>query len=210
MWEQYDQQYDPSYNYVQLLDDIWYDPKKPELYGSNSNALSYSDMDDDTKNRSCFRLIILDGIGKETQRKQKLKIQQLINPNIERKEWFVTLGFKDDIQLLDFQRWIEKFMKKDTVIKLKGKYEIHTDKGYHPHFHMELQMNYKQSKVIQYIWESAGIKKILESRNFIDVKPKKSYHEDYLDGFKTDEKIENVEKDRTFREKHNIPEFYEK
>jgi len=184
--------------------------KKPDLYGHHSEMLSYIDMSQEEKNMSCFRLIILDGLAKKKTRQQKKTLERLISPDsYEAKKYFVTLGFKHDIQIADFKKWIEKWIQKDMVIKLKGKFEMHIDNGLqHPHFHMEIQIDHKKSKVIQYIWQSAGIKKLMESQSFIDVKPFQDYHEDYLDGLKTTEKMDNVQKDETFRKKHDIPEFY--
>jgi len=149
-------------------------------------------------------------IGKKENQTTKETLERLISPDsYEAKKYFVTLGFKHDIQIADFKKWIEKWIQKDMVIKLKGKFEMHIDNGLqHPHFHMEIQIDHKKSKVIQYIWQSAGIKKLMESQSFIDVKPFQDYHEDYLDGLKTTEKMDNVQKDETFRKKHDIPEFY--
>lgn len=210
-WSPYRDSFDPDFNYIDLLDEIWYDSKHPDLKGANSQALSKTNLTFEEKNRACYMLIIAYNlaINKQDIHKKVLKRLTEVGKEASRK-WFVTLSFKSDMNLEDFKKWIDKWMKKIYVLELKGVFEIHTKSGLHPHFHFALSMNYKKSKVIQYLWESAGIKKILEDKNYIDVKELKDYHLEYIDGKKKDEKKEFVEKDIEFRKNNDIPEIYKK
>lgn len=209
----YMNRYDPEFNYIDLLDEIWYDPRKPDLKGANSQALSKTKLTFEEKNRACFILIITHNLAKQKEEKQKNDLKSFTEAvnGLPSRIWFVTVNFKSDIKISDFKKWIERFLNKSIVLSLKGVFEIHKKTaGLHPHFHMVIEMNYKKSKVIQYISESAFLKKLLKADNYIDVKEFKDYHLDYISGKKKDDKMEFVEKDREFRKNNDIPQIYVK
>jgi len=146
----------------------------------------------------------------------KSEIQQSLQNDIKatsvtpKRWWFVTVGF-DDKTITDsriktchesvikmdgfiFNKWsIEKFRKNDD-----GRIIIHH------HIHYLVYSDYPKSKVVQYFFQKC--KKYIASKNFIDVKNDGEFerYEKYLDGHKTETKMECVEMDKQWRLKSGL------
>jgi len=141
----------------------------------------------------------------EAHKQLYLDIKEL-KGNLNRKFYFMTIGFDDKI--------ITVPMIKESIFKLKelkdidlGEYVVEKyrkdDAGniyIHHHIHSIVYTDKPKSKVIQYIYQK--LKKVIASSNFIDLKreqPIENYLK-YIAGDKRDEKLECVFKDKEWRE----------
>ena len=89
--------------------------------------------------------------------------------------------------------------------KAKGVYELHTEEGQHPHFHILSYTKRKKATLIRDISKKFNIKE-----NFVHIKTDKHLykkHIDYINGIKKDSKDKNVLKDRAWREELGIPQI---
>ena len=79
----------------------------------------------------------------------------------------------------------------------------------HPHIHMIIHTTDKKiskGKLIDKIWQTAGIKSHLNDRQKIDVKEYKTdLHDAYIRGSKTDTKMDGCQTDYDLREQYGLP-----
>lgn len=85
--------------------------------------------------------------------------------------------------------------------------EAHTDQGYRPHVHMMIETKAKPHRIIETISKNFKC-----SKNFVECKNYKNgvlynEHIQYIQGNKTDNKLENVERDRQERNEEKIPHY---
>lgn len=126
------------------------------------------------------------------------------------KESFITIGFNH--QTFNIKKCLALVK---TVLGLSivldgsfGVMENFRANGEHPHVHFKVFHNKETCKgaLVQTIERAKNAKKYITNRNFIDVKPFMDYHNQYLEGNKTAEKLPYVAKDRLWRAKNNIPD----
>lgn len=128
-------------------------------------------------------------------------------------EWFVTLGFNHQtFDVLKCHNLILKLFDKEFVDDAYGVFEFYTKSGEHPHFHFYLKSTDAKTKgrVLDRIYQSAGIKKFVLGKNNIDVKIWESRYNDYINGNKTDGKMEYVQQDKLWRQQNNLPDLVKK
>jgi len=126
-------------------------------------------------------------------------------------EHFITIGF-------NHQTWsitkcvavIEKIMSFDWIVKGRAVFELYRSNGEHPHCHFLIESLEPKSKIIEKIWATRGIKKVVLAKSFIDHKEVNHNHSKYIMGIKQDSKMPFVEKDREWREANNINQYWEK
>jgi len=126
---------------------------------------------------------------------------------------FVTIGFNHQTwNVSSCVKVIETIVKFDWINTIHAVFEYHRANGLHPHVHMLITLNQPlaKSKVLEKIWATAGIKKIVLSKSFIDYKVAEEYHKKYIMGEKQESKMSFVEKDKEWRKKNNIKEYYSK
>lgn len=127
-------------------------------------------------------------------------------------EWFVTIGFNH--QTFDPQKahsYVTKLFEKEFVIDAYGTFEFHTETGEHPHFMFYLKSDCKtKGRVVDRIFQSAGSKKIILGKNFIDVRRFEARHTDYLNGNKSEDKMLYVQQDIAWRAVNNLPTIIKK
>lgn len=137
--------------------------------------------------------------------------KSLLPSEPEKNKWFITVGF-------NHQTWdvpscvsvIRKICENKIFKDIRGVFELFRENGEHPHCHflVELTDTLPKSKIIEKLWATKGIKKVVLSKTYIDVKKAEDYHQNYILGIKKKEKMECIEKDKIFRKKNNIPEFF--
>lgn len=122
-------------------------------------------------------------------------------------KFFITIGFNHQtFNALTAVTAVKRLLQKDFVLEGEGVFEYFRENGEHPHFHMILTVpKMRNGMVVTKIFQSAGMSRIVLSRNFIDVKEFQPYHQKYLDGDKIEEKLEYCKKDFDWRIKNNIP-----
>lgn len=124
---------------------------------------------------------------------------------------FVTIGFNH--QTWSIQSCIDvinKIKSFDWVKSFQGCFELHRQNGEHPHCHMIIDTDETKSKVLEKIWATKGIKKIVLKKSFIDYKVCEDYHYKYIHGDKIESKILYVNKDNLWRVQNDIPHLFEK
>jgi len=127
-------------------------------------------------------------------------------------EWFVTIGFNHQVFTpLRAHNYVMSLFKKSFVTDAYGAFEFHTETGEHPHFMFYLKTDCKsKGRVVDRIFQSAGSRNLILAKNFINVQPFQQRHVDYINGNKTDNKMEFVLADRLWRNANNLPEIIRK
>nr|UOF82666.1 rep protein [Cressdnaviricota sp.] len=122
--------------------------------------------------------------------------------------WFVTIGF-------NHQEWsvskcckvIENILNFDWILHAKANFELYRENGEHPHVHIYLETELPKSKVLEKLFRPQYVKKVVLSKNFIDIKKAEHYHLKYIELDKQENKQELIEKDKLWRSKNNIPDY---
>lgn len=127
-------------------------------------------------------------------------VRHFITIGLNHQTWSIPLGIK----------LIETILHFDWVESGKAVFELHRENGIHPHIHFLIDSKLPKSKILEKIWATKGIKKIVLQKSFIDYKPAMPYHEKYIVGDKTEDKIIYVNKDSVWRVENNIKHLYEK
>lgn len=124
---------------------------------------------------------------------------------------FVTIGFNhQEFTIPKAFELIKSILNSDKV--LDGSFAVmenYRENGTHSHVHMKIYYSgttYK-SMLIQTMYRSKNAKKLILSKNFIDVKEFQPYHDDYLQGNKKENKIKYVEMDKRWRQINKIPDL---
>lgn len=139
---------------------------------------------------------------------------KLINDSFKLNEFqtnvfFVTIGFNhQEFTCIKAFEYIQSALNSTKI--LDGSFAVlenYRSNGEHPHVHMKLYVSgsIPKSVLIQTLFRCKHSKKLILSKNFIDVKVFESYHDSYLDGDKQDDKLQLVDKDRDWRDKNKIP-----
>lgn len=145
------------------------------------------------------------------QNDQKLIHDSLVaHTDEEFKQSFVTIGFNH--QEFDVQKCFElvKTILSLSIV-LDGSFAVMENfrqNGEHPHVHFKIFHSKKTTKgtLVQTIFRARKAKKYITNSNFIDVKPFMDYHNGYLDGEKTTDKLPYVTLDREWRLKNALPD----
>lgn len=143
----------------------------------------------------------------------QVAIAQILLPQSEKPDWFVTLGFNHQTWSVDkCKEVIQKVLNLPFIQEAQAVFELYRENGQHPHCHFYIVTNNKipKSKILEKIWAVAGIKKVILNKNFIDVKIGQPVHKGYVRGKKQDYKLQYVEKDMDWRKENNIPDLFEK
>lgn len=148
-------------------------------------------------------------------RREKRKLENLIFGQTGSKTYFVTIGFddnlfKDDNEAMIINPLVKKII--DTAGFDNVKFVVEKfrkdDKGniyVHRHVHFMIDTFLKKSKVIQFCFQK--VKRFVAGQNFVDVKLDMARsHDKYINGMKTEAKLECVEKDRVWRKEKKIIE----
>lgn len=118
------------------------------------------------------------------------------------KHWFmITVNYPPDYNVQQLEGNVKKIKTISSIDSIIGYiHEFHTEQGNHPHTHMLVRTKLPKSKVIQYVAQ-----KLKVNQPCVDVKgPKDGTRtfdtaKAYVEGRKTDKKMQNVEKDDEFR-----------
>lgn len=160
------------------------------------------------RNHTAFKLLLNDILVSKRnqsvlQNMEKLAMEDQGSTN----KYFVTIGLNHQtFNVKDFLKSINVLFRKSFVLSAEGVFEIYRTNGEHPHVHIIMEVpKMRPGMVVTKIFQTAGMSKIVLSRNFVDVKPCEEYHYKYINGEKIEEKMECCEKDKLFREKNNIP-----
>lgn len=135
----------------------------------------------------------------------------LLNKQDTKPKWFITIGFNHQtFKISDAVLVIRRICENKIFKEIRGVFEMFRENGEHPHVHFlaELHETLPKSKILEKLWATKGIKKQVFSKTFIDVKKAEDYHTNYILGIKKQEKMKYIEKDKEFRKKNNIPEFF--
>jgi len=125
---------------------------------------------------------------------------------------FVTIGFNHQTwNIASCVKVIETITKHKFIKTIYAVFEYHRENGLHPHVHMLITPSepITKSKLIEKIWATAGIKKVVLKKSFIDYKIACDYHHNYILGEKQESKLQYVQQDKEWRFENGIPEFWE-
>jgi len=134
-----------------------------------------------------------------------------LGSNVPLNKWFITIGFNHQTYNIKECCVVIGLVLSHSIVKEgEAVFEFHRENGFHPHCHFLLQLNdtLPKSKIVEKLFAIKGMKKVVLSKTFIDVKQAEEYHIKYLKGDKTQEKMECVEKDIEFRNKNSIPQKF--
>lgn len=124
---------------------------------------------------------------------------------------FITIGF-------NHQTWtpqtchqaITDLLTLPLIKTATAVFELHRENGLHPHVHLLITTDkkYPKSRVIDRIYNSKGMKKLIVGKQFVDYKMAEAYHVGYIAGDKKAEKMEYVEKDNNWKIMQGLPYNY--
>lgn len=122
--------------------------------------------------------------------------------------WFVTINFDHETWEIKYcVKVIKSILAMEWVLNAKANFELHTEKGDHPHFHILLLTKEPKSNICYKLYRPLYVKKVVKAKNFIDVKIAEERHHKYINLDKKPEKLPFVEKDKEWRKKNDIPDF---
>jgi len=146
--------------------------------------------------------------------KQSLAVIKEIDKIVEKSQptpsqfHFVTIGFNHQEFTIDACHIaIQKILKMDWVISAKANLEYFRENGQHPHVHFIIETPYKKGKIVDSIFKSKYMKKLVLKKNFIDVKPALECHFKYINLEKQEAKMVYVILDQEWRQKNQIPDY---
>jgi len=127
-------------------------------------------------------------------------------------DFFITIGFNHQTwSISSCVKVIESILEFDWILTCRAVFELHRENGEHPHVHFYIVSSIKyRSKILEKLWATKGIKKVVLSKSFIDCKNAEPYHRKYIVLDKTCCKLFYVEKDKIWRLENSIPEFFVK
>lgn len=138
-------------------------------------------------------------------------LKQKREANVQSDRWFVTVSVRDDSNIVNLWKRVEKFigmMKCIYVIANMDQSGIDEYKHPHVHFYVEYPKVLYKSKVIQVF--ANAFTDYIGGVNFVDARIAGEHHIRYCKGEKVDDKMEIVDKSRSYRQKNNIPEYIER
>jgi len=122
--------------------------------------------------------------------------------------YFVTIGFNHQTWTIsECVKSIHKILAMEWIISGKANFELYRTNGEHPHCHFVIETLEPKSRILEKLFRPQYMKKIILSKNFIDVKPMENYHHKYIMLDKVSDKMFCVEKDIQWRKENNIPDF---
>lgn len=140
----------------------------------------------------------------DKRRKRVWKEEQEYICTGERYHNFITINLPDVES--EYLNYYKKLINWD-IVWLKGAkavYELHTESGQHPHFHIISYSKRKKSTLIRDV-----AKKFKIEKNFVDViqiRTLYNKHIDYINGTKVEHKQEYIDEDNNWRSSLNIPD----
>lgn len=126
-------------------------------------------------------------------------------------KYFLTFNFSDDnFEIERIMPAFSRLMDKSYIVKLEAVFEYFGSKSNHPHIHMIVEVKGKDKTFGRFkkLIRQTQLYKLLSADNFFDIKKFGSHHEDYVDGNKKDAKMENVEKDKIWRQQYKLDDIY--
>jgi len=160
------------------------------------------------RNHTAFKMLLTDmRLSKKSvdnlQILEKVAMEDQGSTNI----YFITIGFNHQTFTVKAAMMaINAVFRKSFVDSAEGVFEFYRTNGEHPHIHIIMEVpKMRPGILVTKIFQTAGMSKVVLSRNFIDVKPCEEYHYKYLEGNKIEEKMECCEKDKLWREQNQIP-----
>lgn len=161
------------------------------------------------RNHTAFKLLLSDiRLSKRSvETLQMLEKVAMEDQEGSTNKYFVTIGFNHQTFTPKAALTaVNAVFRKSFVNSAEGVFEFYRTNGEHPHIHIIMEVpKMRCGMLVTKIFQSAGMSKIVLSRNFIDVKECQLYHYDYLEGNKIEEKMECCEKDKLWREQNNLP-----
>lgn len=122
--------------------------------------------------------------------------------------WFVTIGFNHQTwSVSECCKVIEKILGMEWIISAKANFELYRENGEHPHCHFVIKTKEPKSRILDKLFRPQYVKKVILSKNFIDIKPMMEYHLKYINLEKQSDKDIYVNKDREWRKQNNIPDY---
>lgn len=174
------------------------------------NQCYYNFRNSPLLNRSAFVNYIMDKL----HRKQAIKLERTINKAVNKLEptpnglWFVTIGFDHALwSIPKCVKVINNIMNMQWVVSAKANFEFFREKGTHPHVHFIIETLEARSRIVDKLFRSQYVKKVVSVRNAVQVQPMMDYHLNYINLIKVEEKMVKVNLDREWRLKNNIPDF---
>ena len=206
--EKYLEKYDPNIDWSDLYLRKIYPVRssRPDYFLASKDYFISRGYTEDDLNKIACSFYLSQVFAAEREAKAKQKVYDAVNPSADRKEWFVTLNWdfndtKYSFTKEKFDRMIHILNEKKWYESYRGVFEIHRSDGIHPHFHMVLvtgtKLLRKKQQVIKYLHKAT--KEMMATDNYVDVKPWDTRHVAYIDGIKTDNKQEYLEKDEEYR-----------
>lgn len=127
-------------------------------------------------------------------------------------DFFITIGFNHQTwSISSCVKVIQTILEFDWILTCRAVFELHRENGEHPHVHLYIVSKIKhRSKILEKLWATKGIKKVVLRKSFIDCKKAELYHRKYIILDKTECKLPLIEKDKIWRENNSIPEFFVK
>ena len=122
--------------------------------------------------------------------------------------YFVSIGFNHMTwNAKDCIKAIQKILSQNWIIQGKAQFEYYREGGTHPHCHFFIETKDKKNEIIRQIFKGGYMKKLIIGKNSIDVKEGTDFRNEYINLFKTNDKIELIKKDIIWRKENNVPVF---
>lgn len=201
-------------SYLEVMKDLYTKRKVIKTIGNvwDDNYTVIKGKEPMVSNRMAFEFYMKDKQYAEYIAEKKKTKDGIIH------KYFITLNFNhktfDPKRCMELVKTFPKYTKwfKGYV----GKFEFFrrdktTKKIYeHPHFHfiLETACGFPNSKLVEKIFAVKDMKKYVDTKNYIQIDKYGPWTKDYMNGIKTEEKMECVEKDVSWRKKNNIPDFF--
>jgi len=211
----------PHYNpcrfgtkYADLVDELYigyrrmFKKGQTELALASADYLLYHDIREQKK---------LDFISQELEDLEKKIVQSITEKQSDEELWaFITIGFNEQTVTNKQMKYVSENVSRLPYFKTcQYVLEKHRENGIHHHTHFLVTFHKKEfkSKLIDWIYQTKGIKTICQGKNFIDIlgplNKKKQYqtielYQEYIKGNKKASKLPYVELDRIWRHENNL------
>ena len=199
-------------SYSDILDEIYISYKNLVTSGHSKTALSNATymLKQDIKEQKK-----IDNLSIKLQDLEK-QVTSAVETSDEHLWAFITIGFNEQTitpkKMYDVSDRISKLKYFKTCYYVLEK---HRENGIHHHTHFLVQFFKKEykSKLIDWIYQSKGLKEVCLGKNFIDIKGplngKQNYQTynmylDYINGNKKDAKLKYVDMDKIWRKENNL------
>lgn len=149
---------------------------------------------------------------------QDIKKLNMVGPE---DNWaFITIGWNEqEVTPILMQKASANIASLKYFSSVQYVLEKHRENGIHHHTHFLVKFNEKlfKSKLIDWLYQTKGVKVICLGKNFIDIKgplnKKKPYqtlelYENYVNGIKQEDKKKYIELDKKWRKTNNFLDIY--